>query len=108
MKTSCGDSPWAKAAPYTKGLKVEPGCRRAWFTWSNCACSKPALPTQALTRAVRGSIARKPACSSMRSSPRRRPRSAICCSWRSWRATAWLAAFCRRESRVVRTTSPSA
>jgi len=32
---SVGCSPIAKAAPYTKGLKVEPGWRRAACTWSN-------------------------------------------------------------------------
>ncbi|MNS89083.1 hypothetical protein D3C72_1230830 [compost metagenome] len=59
---SLGTAPLSKAAPYTKGLKVEPGWRRAWETWSNGSMAKSRLPTQASTWALRGSMAMKPAC----------------------------------------------
>jgi hypothetical protein len=35
ISVSFGWWPISKAAPYTKGLKVEPGWRRACCTWSN-------------------------------------------------------------------------
>ena len=107
MKVNSGEKPCTKAAPYTKGLKVEPGWRRACATWSNCSCAKSRLPTHASTRPLRGSSARKPACSSCRSSPLRRRASASGCSAAICFATAWLATLCMRELSVVRTTSPS-
>jgi hypothetical protein len=71
-----GDMPSRKAAPYTKGLKVEPGWRRAWLTWSNCSCAKSALPTQAFTCAVARIDGQEAGLQQRRSSPLRRPRSA--------------------------------
>ena len=44
-----GVTPLAKAAEYTKGLKLEPGCRRAWSAWLNCLALKSQPPTIART-----------------------------------------------------------
>ena len=62
ISSSDGSAPCMKAAPYTKGLKVEPGWRRAACTWSNGSAAKSRLPTQASTWPVTGSMAMKPAC----------------------------------------------
>ena len=107
MNVSPGLIPCMNAAPYTKGLKVDPGWRRAWLTWSNCSDAKSRLPTQAFTAPLLGSSARNPACSERRSCPFFRRASASFCSCASCFATAVLAADCMRESRVVCTTSPS-
>src|SRR3989344_5027143 len=62
ISVSLGDAPLANAAPYTKGLNVEPGWRRAACTWSNGSCAQSRLPTHASTWPATGYCARKPAC----------------------------------------------
>ncbi len=82
---------------------------KAWSA-SSCVMAASGVCPDSLAARYAG-VSRTKACtrSLLAAQPERgaHAASAMPCNWLPWRATAWLASACRRESMVVRTTSPS-